>query len=1470
MTNKDRSIKNIGRDQSFFRHNYIEYVQNLIPDYHHQTYYDVYGDDVDNAYKVLGSILLLATNATELFSVSDTALNSNFLASSYYPYFVPSNKKNTITSDSFYKDILRPLNIKYSDFNTETEFRNHLVSAVLPHIHTNTPTTTFVNGVSSIVLSSVADSSSCHNYLSDKLGILYFLNTSGNALTTDPSSFVASALAGFSFSGTSFDESDAIGTLYDYIWTNREDSSALSLQLPPEYRVASSTISGSTYTSGTQIIDGLKTLISVFYKGDENASLIKDSLDLLVQGGGVPNRKTIGGPYFKFLQAVSYAFYDLRETINDVQDLLDIEKCPPEFINYLASYIGWKLISDDIDSWRSQLRQAIFIYKSKGTRKSLESAIKLVFPAGIYDPTDSVSGLVESWESYLPFMIYYFLSTESYISRSKDPISEIKDYFNRSSNFGDNIHANINPNNLDDSIRFVVDSILERLDSKFKFIVLNGKHYKETEFWTRQTSNPHYFHRGTKVFVPPWEIQRFYEHIHIREELLEELEKILIGDKVKGGFEVSSSYVSEFLSFVRGTMETTTQTELPLGFGDNGRFKIFVRNNQQPPNYQQVLDRGDSSQVSLFDYYNSKSSHIFVTLSATNFDFTYKDFQGLGDSAVNIIGDLFFRFAPMHVALKMYLLSEFDDEHEKGDFFCAVADNGLNDYNDNVANSYSLSGFVFAAGAGLSSVFLTTKDGRVIPNTSGEFVGNLGRSAFRRRNLRNYYPSPLAIRSGDSPPLGFSQYSLSAIKDAVLFSSTDWIPLGYNFSSQTFNNISGDGSAVWDVSNDVSIGRAWITDLSTVYLDAPVSSTYPIRGISDLDSTCSSNPMLRFQSLQPITQVITNVLINKATDRNDLDFSPSTYDNFEFGEGIHRLYHAYNNVFSSLNKVTDPAGQAYNPFDGGYNIISHTFGPIVENGTLDHSGLYSDPNVSSIALDSLNNIFTVASANEIKFVAAPIKVVENGGSYLASGGSSIPISYGTLSNRAFNSYQNDLDKSTNKYSTQGVLSAIEISCDNVDSFAVWNKEDSVYRSALANEFANSLSIYKYGNQGPSNGVVIRYPLDRFRNRILNGTFKYPVFGPALNNPETSSVAHWSLRDRLSNSTLDGSASISSIEVGHGFRASAILLEGSGVSKVKAITTRVGNSPSDFNNIQPLDPGRMYELSFSAGNTAGGSLTIQLVNLAQSATYNFTTKTWETGLTTSAVLSSLAANAWTHYSYDVSTPVTYSTRDGYALLYSLSAGAFTSGVYFSNVKLLPKDGNTFERNSQYEIEITANFNRDKLISQTSNILQVRVITDITPHIGYGNTSNVWGYNYLTRAWEIASENHWKDIDVTEDITKGYLDFETIGNIHTNDQSYFIELRVKNSIGSYTNPSYITVYNMSVVNKKYRQYVQNYERNDIKTVFDYFDTAIVGSHSRNSAYTSSYGVSGGSRQAYLDLAVSGGLGVSGTFNLKDNDY
>lgn len=71
-----------------------------------------------------------------------------------------------------------------------------------------------------------------------------------------------------------------------------------------------------------------------------------------------------------------YYYFYLK--INSMDELFDPELCPKEYLAFLSSMIGWKLVGTDENSWRQQIKHAPLLYKIKGTQKSIVLAEKLI------------------------------------------------------------------------------------------------------------------------------------------------------------------------------------------------------------------------------------------------------------------------------------------------------------------------------------------------------------------------------------------------------------------------------------------------------------------------------------------------------------------------------------------------------------------------------------------------------------------------------------------------------------------------------------------------------------------------------------------------------------------------------------------------------------------------------------------------------------------------------------------------------------------------------------------------------------------------------------------------------------------------------------------------------------------------------------------------------------------------------------
>jgi hypothetical protein len=92
----------------------------------------------------------------------------------------------------------------------------------------------------------------------------------------------------------------------------------------------------------------------------------------------------------KFNEAVAAGFTTLEDLANQVVDLQDANSTHELFLPLLAKYFGLRLKTNDPTLWRRQIKQAIPLFKKKGTKKGLEEALA---QAGI-----TMSKLTRLWQ----------------------------------------------------------------------------------------------------------------------------------------------------------------------------------------------------------------------------------------------------------------------------------------------------------------------------------------------------------------------------------------------------------------------------------------------------------------------------------------------------------------------------------------------------------------------------------------------------------------------------------------------------------------------------------------------------------------------------------------------------------------------------------------------------------------------------------------------------------------------------------------------------------------------------------------------------------------------------------------------------------------------------------------------------------------------------------------------------------------
>ena len=344
-------------------------------------------------------------------------LSSLNTPSGFAKYFYKQYNPAQITPDDFQRNFFDPINKKLSDYPTSASFLNYISGTFLPSIpsldaghHPTADLATLTNSAYAI------DSSGTYKYLANHLGWLYFLNRLGPTGGFDPSGEVAILMTNTFWKGRSVVLEDVINIYEEYLWRNQQHWGLTDRVIPLNY-VSGVDISAATWTSGTQLLDRLKTLNRVVYSPhylDSPDRKVEDSFYTYLststptEDGTLITQTEEAGPLTRFLQAMSFSIADRITEQNEIDILYDIGKCPDEFLELLAELIGWRFIGADVDKWRVQLRNAVEIYKMKGTKRSIKVLLDTLFSTGVFNVTSDAT-LKELWESYIPDILYLSL-----------------------------------------------------------------------------------------------------------------------------------------------------------------------------------------------------------------------------------------------------------------------------------------------------------------------------------------------------------------------------------------------------------------------------------------------------------------------------------------------------------------------------------------------------------------------------------------------------------------------------------------------------------------------------------------------------------------------------------------------------------------------------------------------------------------------------------------------------------------------------------------------------------------------------------------------------------------------------------------------------------------------------------------------------------------------------------------------------
>ena len=913
--------------QKYFKPNYYEAVKYIIPNYLTEDDIENFGQEFDLRDEVLNGNIRLANDFGSLIkgfdgnvvsSVEATVYSSIDTVSGISEFFIKQNDLTNITTRKFQDKILTPLGISINDYATSSDFATYLSGTLLPSIALNKPTATFVDSHSA---------SDTHNYLISNLSWVYLLNTSGPGGTFDPSTAVAEEVVNTIYKGQPFETVNGVKALMEFVWKDGHTG-----YYPSEF-----TVSNTTFTSGTQQLDNLKTWIDVIYSplhADRADFTVRDRVEQFLESSLFTSDKIPNGPFTKFLRSLCFLAQDVNDSSDRLSDIYDISDCPDEYLPLLAELIGWNLFGTEPDRWRLQLRNAVDIYHRVGTKKGLQLAIDSLLPKEQFGIDTYIS---EVYESYVPYLIYYALATDSSYFKSFDTWSETV--------ANEMQVAGYSTTSLDENLKLAVDRILletyERFQDKFGEIPNQEKGF-------------HY--RGRTYPIPPFEEFPYYVNFELNKDIVEFIKDRLVC------FGCTLSFANDFEKYLQDNA---------LNVDDEPRsssFLLFTSGYNDPPNLSNLIASGYNEKFEYASLWSGKSSHFKIVLDASSFNFNDNEMttSSTGGSFL-AVSKLAKDFIPAHaiplinleiayidnlglVASSLPLVSPLCDEQETR--------NSRNHFTSGVYfNSYMRD--VRTGGSNFSRNYTNNVDSANVLDATN--ATDIPRTSIRRRNYEKLLPNAgYYDRTGFNMPVGFD-----------MASGVSGLPLGLVPSSLTYTPVTDHVNlpAIWNQCEGFNSANS--------YYEYNVSNTLNSRGASgtfpgNLDLTIDRGQLpdiyATMHSLQEQAKIleasatygtateyqlsVSNVYqayANSATEYGgDFPNSKDDYYNYSFGRDLHRLYKSYVTDFNQhiLNENIEKLD--------GANIFSHTFGPILYNHDFEDFTSDSDQFKSSILVSSLS------------------------------------------------------------------------------------------------------------------------------------------------------------------------------------------------------------------------------------------------------------------------------------------------------------------------------------------------------------------------------------------------------------------------------------------------------------------------------------------------------------------------------------
>jgi len=947
------------------KYNYIEVVNRAVPEYYRETDYALFGSEEDVSLAFLGKLLKAAIQNDQFFDVS--TLNRDTLAQ----YFVPQGKTR-VSPQTFQNRFLSVYGLTLDDFKSDDDLKGWLSGTFFPDAELNNPSG-FHYYLSSHGFGAYEDLSATHQYLIENLGMFYFMNTSSlvslNGSSTDDASSIACAYLGVPLTtGDIAEDREAINAIFQFFFKSRDYKSFYKSFFPQTHASSVSALSSNEYLSGTQMFDTVKLQLQTWTDPRlRNDSFFKDALDALLMSPQAPFPEKLrdAGPFQRFLKAVSLGIADAHLIVEELGHLLSIDECPDKFLELLANNIGWRFLTGDYSKWRAQLANAVLMYKTKGSVIGLRAVCRLIFPDGIFTEED----LVESWESYLPKLLYYLVKTESFVAKEKLEFGDPAVVFDNS--WPSSVRFNQAPRGLvnaaDRNYRFLVDGILEHFHNQYSGIVIGGQNFRKLPLWTCLPTQPvppspafvgdqsqqGFYHRnyptdpaglnGFLVAVPPWEKYGFYKECELSHHRVDFFCNALSGNRDEFGFEVPVSHVQVFKDLLTTAIDQLYNLSGAPTLAGNNKFRVFTEGHELPPNYSAFVKYGHASAVSDFDTWNTKGSFVFAAFEASSIDYTVGGYDTFRNkAALETYHDVLRDFLPLHAVIRLLLYLDLEDDHSPIETLCLFTDKCEDLFNTEYLRSYRTDFWAGASGTGDLGPTYVNGDGRVLPSylsgvtpPSSMFwqvsATDLDRNASRRRDYRYALECYPYVRGGFGQPIALNHYGITTSAADVAadpyVNTWEYISKGFNYDTQTYDPPS---SVIWDNSGfyDPSSGCGIPGQGSGKF---QLSTLYPTRAVGETDFLCSSLNVYR-DTMKGIMEVMTSRGIK---DNKFFDFSDANYRAFQLGTSLHRSYSIYTNEFSSIledNSVTT------HHYYGGYNFISYAFGPTVWNSNFYHRG----------------------------------------------------------------------------------------------------------------------------------------------------------------------------------------------------------------------------------------------------------------------------------------------------------------------------------------------------------------------------------------------------------------------------------------------------------------------------------------------------------------------------------------------------